>query len=204
MIRITQKIHRVLGLIGLVFILALTLTGVLLNHSEDLELYESYPESSVVLWLYGAETHSENFEEKWGDQAQPPSWEKVITAFHGGKFFGMKSNIFLDFLALIVLAISFTGPYVWFLKRKNNLLNVETGKPSDVEGELLDLLASLKTTQLLHAKTTEIRESLKVTMEKDVNAISEEMTGQLLRLDKKLELIHSNLDNLIVRIGALE
>ncbi len=205
MIRITQKIHRVLGLVGVVFILLLTFTGVLLNHSEDLELYEVYPESPLVLWLYGGgggdPIDSSISSDDWG--GEPPSWEKVLTAFHGGKFFGLESNIFLDFLAIIVLTIALTGPYLWYLKARSNLLNLQTGQSSEEEGELLDLLASLKTIQALHAKTTTFRESLKSAMEKDKETKSPEMLDQLSKLDTKLFNIHSNLDGLIDRIGKL-
>lgn len=202
MIRITQKIHRVLGLVGVVFLLLLTLTGFLLNHSEDFELYESYPESSLVLWLYGfGGEASIDSTENWGNE--PPSWEKVLTAFHGGKFFGLDGNIFLDFLVLIIFTITLTGPYLWYLKRRSSLLNIQTGQTSEGEGELLDLLASLKSIQALHAKTTELRESLKTAMDKDKEMRSPEMIEELNKLDTKLTRIHSNMDSLIERISML-
>lgn len=202
MISITQKIHRVIGLIGVLFILMLTITGVMLNHSEDLELYESYPTNGLVLWLYGSgDKTSIDSREDWG--GGPPSWEKVLTAFHGGKFFGLDGNIFLDFLAVIIFTITLTGPYLWYLKRRNSLLYLQTGKSIGEEGELLDLLASIKDIQALHAKTTALRESLKSALDKDKEKRSPEMIEELDKLDIKLVKIHSNLDRLIERIGSL-
>ena len=202
MVRITHKIHRLIGIIGVLFILMLTVTGVLLNHSEDLELYEHYPTNDLVLWLYGSggQASVDSYED-WG--GEPPSWEKVLTAFHGGKFFGLEGNIFLDLLAFIIFTITITGPYLWYLKRRSSLLYLKTSKSSDEESELLDLLASLKTIQVLHTKTTTVRESLKTAMDKDKSMRSPEMVEELNKLDIKLDKIHFNMDGLIERIDKL-
>ena len=72
-----QILHRVLGIIALVVIVFLAATGMLINHSEDLGLYAKYPESPLVLKLYGYDESGDaaNYTE------EPPTWERVLVRF---------------------------------------------------------------------------------------------------------------------------
>jgi hypothetical protein len=74
-----QILHTIVGLISLILVLLLVFTGLLLNHRDKLSLHEKYPTNSLVLWLYGFQENGkaeENYVET------PPTWERVITAFH--------------------------------------------------------------------------------------------------------------------------
>ncbi len=51
--------HRRAGLIALVLIIILAITGILLNHTESLQLDETYVESSALLNWYGLEPEGE-------------------------------------------------------------------------------------------------------------------------------------------------
>lgn len=51
--------HRRAGLVAMVLVIILAITGVMLNHTESLQLDETYVESSVVLNWYGLEPEGE-------------------------------------------------------------------------------------------------------------------------------------------------
>lgn len=44
--------HRRLGVVAALFVVILSITGVLLNHTDSLKLAERFPQSSLLLWPY--------------------------------------------------------------------------------------------------------------------------------------------------------
>ncbi|MEE9615166.1 MAG: PepSY domain-containing protein [Thermodesulfobacteriota bacterium] len=114
MLKSVQKLHRMAGLISVALVLVITVTGLLLNHREGLALYESYAEGSFVLWLYGGGEGGEGGE--FSDE--PPTWGRVLTAFHAGRFFGSEVSLFLDLMGAVLVALAFTGPYIWLKRRR--------------------------------------------------------------------------------------
>lgn len=113
LLKICQILHRVLGLLTALLILYITVTGFLILHSKDLSLNEAPAQNPLVLWLYGKPRvhiiEGERIEEDY-----PPSLEKTLVALHGGKFFGRSIPIVLDVLALSIIILSLTGPYLWY------------------------------------------------------------------------------------------
>ncbi len=114
-LKISQKLHRILGLLMVFLILYITITGFFILHSKELVLYEVTVENPLMLWLYGKPKvyiiDGERIEEEY-----PPSWEKALVAIHGGKFFGKSFPLVLDVLALSIIIFSITGPYIWYKK----------------------------------------------------------------------------------------
>ena len=108
MTRQIQILHRAIGMVALVVVVFLATTGMLINHSEDLELYAKYPESPLVLKLYGYDDSkaSASYIE------EPPSWERVLTAFHGGRFFGNGGNLILDLVGFICIMLAASGTWL--------------------------------------------------------------------------------------------
>ena len=51
--------HRRVGLVAIALVIILAISGILLNHTEDLKLDESYVESSLLLGWYGLEPEGE-------------------------------------------------------------------------------------------------------------------------------------------------
>jgi hypothetical protein len=112
-----QTLHTIVGLISLILVLLLVFTGLLLNHRDKLSLHEKYPTNSLVLWLYGFQENGkaeENYVET------PPTWERVITAFHGGRFFGKPVYLLVDVIGALILLQAITGLYIWLKKIRSN------------------------------------------------------------------------------------
>lgn len=112
-----QLLHSIVGLVSSILIIFLVLTGLLLNHRNELSLYEKYPTNSVVLWLYGFQEKAEADEDYI---ETPPTWEKVVTAFHGGRFFGKPINLLVDVIGALILFQIITGLYIWLKKLRAN------------------------------------------------------------------------------------
>ena len=118
-IRITKKsinqIHKFTGIAVCVFLIHLSITGIFLNHTEDLSLDEKYTASPIILALYNisipnkAESFSvdNNFISRFGDQvfieSQPvvKSEEPII-----GSVFSQQILHSLYAHAVIVMRIS--------------------------------------------------------------------------------------------------
>lgn len=117
MLRLIQKIHRVVGLISIILIIFFTITGLLLNHREDLKLYDRTPSNGLLLWLYGYSgdvTPQEEIDGVSDGFIKPtPNLERVVTAFHASRFFGRPVPLFLDFLSLSLFLLVVTGSYIW-------------------------------------------------------------------------------------------
>lgn len=117
MLRLIQKIHRVVGLISIMLIIFFTITGVILNHREGLKLYDWTPSNGLLLWLYGYSgdvTSQEEIDGVSDDFIKPtPSLERVVTAFHASRFFGRPVPLLLDILSLSLFLLVVTGSYIW-------------------------------------------------------------------------------------------
>ncbi len=125
-----HRFHRVIGMVAIIPVIFLIVTGLLLEYREPLQLHDVYPENSVVLWLYGSEYQDLEAiagqagleEDEYGGyqdegyRTEPASYERVLTAFHAGKFRGKDTRFLLVISAFILLALSLTGPFIW-LKR---------------------------------------------------------------------------------------
>lgn len=138
MLRLMQKIHRIIGLISIILIIFFTITGVILNHREGLTLYDRTPSNGFFLWLYGYSEYVTSEEENEGligdfDKGSP-SLERIITAFHASRFFGRPMPLFLDILSISLFLLVVTGSYIWI---KRALLLKRSKKAMDgVEEEI--------------------------------------------------------------------
>ncbi len=130
-----HRFHRVIGMVAIIPVIFLIVTGLLLEFREPLQLHDVYPENSVVLWLYGNDQINDQLlndqqgieaiagqaglEDEYGSESygtEPASYERVLTAFHAGKFRGKDTRFLLVISAFTLLALSLTGPFIW-LKR---------------------------------------------------------------------------------------
>jgi hypothetical protein len=144
MLKTIQRLHLIMGLVSIIVVIFLTLTGIFLNHSEELSLYESYPTNSIVLWLYANKgLNEEGMEEDFIEE--PPTWERVLTAFHAGRFFGRPGNLFLDMAGVILILLAVTGPYIWIRR----LVLLKTNRKLREEEALIE-----KTEKLLKVRSS--------------------------------------------------
>ncbi len=201
MYRTVQKIHRVAGLVSIVIVVFLVATGVLLAHSEGLTLYERYVESPLILNLYGeGEEGGEDFTQG------PPTWERVLTAFHSGRLLGVKGSILLDLSAVVLIILCLTGPYIWI--KKLIAFKISKGLPEeDALVEKTEQLQEVKSSARgfieragrLHDISEHVLEHIKGTAAGGEGAArdAEEIEGHLMELDKRMH-------GLIERIKELE
>jgi hypothetical protein len=203
MLKKIQRLHRVVGLVSIIVVFFLAATGVLLNHREELTLYDRYPENPLIMWLYG---EGEGGEERAGEEfiEEPPTWERVLTAFHAGRFLGMKGNLFVDIAAIILVILVLTGPYIWvrrlILLRMSKEIEDEEALIEKTEKLLMvkdSARGFLKRAGQLHDISEHVLEHIKASPEGTVARDIEEIERHLVELDTRMH-------GLIKRIEGLE
>ena len=141
------KLHWRVGLIAAFFIIWLSITGVLLNHSRSLGFHEYYSENSFILSAYNMnvpEGYIENIEKKDGQvlvttqdetltlsegdnveqevarsyRGEGVNIEKIILDLHTGKIFGLSGTVISDLAALALLFLTFSGLYNLWRRKK--------------------------------------------------------------------------------------
>lgn len=83
--------HRRLGLAALVFVFILSITGIMLNHTEDLKLDESIIESDLILNWYGINPQGSPVSYSAGD-IWVSQWNHQLF-FNGHNFFSHKEKL---------------------------------------------------------------------------------------------------------------
>lgn len=199
MFTLVQKLHRLAGLVAVLLILFLTVTGVLLNHTEELSLYDSYTENSLVLWLFGFD--EEGAREEFIEE--PPTWERVLTGFHAGRFFGGEGAFFLDLAAVVLIFLALSGPYLWI---KRHVL-LRTNRKALEEEDLLEKTEKLLKVKesarsfldragQLHDLSEHVLEHIKGAPEGPVARDVVEIEGHLKELDARMHRLISRIKKL--------
>ncbi|OGW03184.1 MAG: hypothetical protein A3D20_01440 [Nitrospinae bacterium RIFCSPHIGHO2_02_FULL_39_82] len=153
-LRICQILHRWTGLLIVPLILISTLTGFLILHRDGLSLYEKPVQNSIFLWLYGEPKTFEIDGEKVTEE-YPPSWGKVLSSFHDGRFRGRSFILIVDILTISLIILSVTGPYLYIKK-----LQFKKGIPVSERLEDLDYLQILDRFSKLKGKSMEIKDRI--------------------------------------------
>jgi hypothetical protein len=203
MLKQVQRLHRVVGLVSIVVVFFLAATGVLLNHREELTLFDKYPENPLIMWLYGEGGAGE---ERAGEEfiEEPPTWERVLTAFHAGRFLGMRGNLFVDIAAVILVILVLTGPYIWIRR----LILLKMSKEVQDEEALIEKTEKLlmvkdsargflKRAGQLHDISEHVLQHIKESPEGTVARDIEEIERHLVELDTRMH-------GLIKKIEGLE
>lgn len=113
--RLLLKWHARLGAVAALFLLAITLTGLLLNHPEQTGLHQSEVSAEWVLdWYYGEVPPGEN-----ATTFRPASvpLSRLMLDLHTGHFFGLGGAVVMDLTAIALLLLIGSGLYNW-VKRK--------------------------------------------------------------------------------------
>ncbi len=153
-LKIFHILHRATGLLVIPLILVSVVTGFLLLHREALSLYEKPVQSSFFLWLYGEPKVIEIDGEKIAEN-YPPSWGKVLSSFHDGRFRGISFILIADVLVISLIILCLTGPYLYFKK-----IQLKRGIPISERLEDLDYLQILDRFSKLKGKSIEIKDRI--------------------------------------------
>ncbi len=191
-----QRFHKIVGLVSIIVVLFLVLTGLFLNHREELSLYDRYPANSIVLWLYGND--DEYIEE-------PPTWERVLTAFHGGRFFGRTFNLFVDTAGVILISLALTGSYIWLrrsalLKKKDREI-IEEEALIEKSEQLMKVRSVAKG---LHAKAGKLHDISEHVMEHIKGAYGKALERNMGEIEGHLRELDSSMHALLTRIERMD
>lgn len=104
-------LHWRIGIAAAVFVLWLSITGILLNHSRSMGLHHIFLDHPIILGAYNMDVD----EELRGDGI---NLEKFILDLHTGKLFGISGTLISDLAALAMIFLTLSGIYnLWRRKR---------------------------------------------------------------------------------------
>ena len=112
-----RAVHLITGILVALWLLAMSATGVLINHQESLGLTEMDVSNRHLPAHYTDEFHPET-----------TRLNVVLTDLHSGRFFGARGKLISDAVALMVILSIGTGVYSFFLRRSaSSAQQVENG-----------------------------------------------------------------------------
>ena len=112
-----RAVHLITGFLVALWLLAMSATGVLINHQESLGLTEMDVSNRHLPAHYTEEFHP-----------RTPRLNVVLTDLHSGRFFGARGKLISDAVALMVVLSIGTGVYSFFLRRSaSSAQQVEAG-----------------------------------------------------------------------------
>ena len=101
-----RAVHLITGFLVALWLLAMSATGVLINHQESLGLTEIDVSNRRLPTHYSDEFHP-----------QTTRLNVILADLHSGRFFGARGNLISDAVALMVFLSIGTGVYSFFLRR---------------------------------------------------------------------------------------
>ncbi len=101
-----RAVHLITGFLVALWLLAMSATGVLINHQESLGLTEMDVGNRHLPAHYSDEFHPET-----------TRLSVILADLHSGRFFGARGNLISDAVALMVFISIGTGVYSFFLRR---------------------------------------------------------------------------------------
>lgn len=117
--------HRALGVVSVVFVIVLSITGILLNHNAKLGLNTSIISSEWLLNLYDIDPEAVS---DFGYPTEVLTVDRIILDIHTGRAFGVFGPIVMDGVAIILLLLSFSGIYMWAKRKRQKKDNKKRNK----------------------------------------------------------------------------
>ncbi len=114
--RIMLKWHARLGVIAAIFILSLTITGLLLNHQELLGIHGNAISAEWVLDHYYGEVPAGEDAATFRPSSVP--LDRIILDLHSGHFFGISGVVLMDIASIALLLLTGSGVYNWIKRKK--------------------------------------------------------------------------------------
>ena len=102
--------HRRLGITAALFVILLTITGVLLNHNASLNLQKAYIKNEWLLDWYNIDAKQEDAS---GFPEEIRTVDRVVLDIHTGRFFCEWGPYVMDGAALCLFLLAITGIYMW-------------------------------------------------------------------------------------------
>lgn len=99
--------HRRVGMAAALFVVLLTVTGIVLNHNAALKLHTVHLQSGWLHSWYGLPDPKET-------EFPGLTADRVLLDLHTGKFFGQWGPYVMDAAALAFLFLTGTGFYLWW------------------------------------------------------------------------------------------
>ena len=116
-LRFLYRLHRKLGIVTALFIVILSVTGIMLNHNAQFGLNKQFITSQWILKLYGKEqqTYSES-----GYPTNNLTADQIILDIHTGRILGKFGPFFMDIIAVLLIILSGTGLFIYIKKARKN------------------------------------------------------------------------------------
>lgn len=113
-----RTVHLVTGFTVALWLLVMTVTGVLINHQEGLGLTEIEVPNAYLPAHYTDEFHPDT-----------TRLNVVLADLHSGRFFGSKGRLLSDVIGLLVLISITSGVYSFRLRRRNGSRRAVESEP---------------------------------------------------------------------------
>jgi hypothetical protein len=104
--------HRRIGITVAIWLVVLAVSGLLINHAHDWKLDQAGIPAVAQQLIYPM-TMGDEFE-----AAAFISWERLLLDIHAARFLGSLSIWFSDFMAVLLLLLSFSGIWLWWRHSK--------------------------------------------------------------------------------------
>lgn len=98
--------HRRIGITAALFVILLSVTGLILNHNTSLGLNKDFITNELLLNWYGYDVNADYSKEVL-------TIDQVILDIHTGRFFGSLGTYVMDAAAIAFLILAGTGIYMW-------------------------------------------------------------------------------------------
>jgi uncharacterized iron-regulated membrane protein len=118
--RLSRKLHLVLGLIAALWLIFMGITGVLINHQEQLGLGDKEISNRFLPDSYRADMRTGT-----------TRLNVVITDLHSGRFFGKYGYLISDVIALLLIFSVVSGVYMHVFSKYVKSYNAQNGTASE-------------------------------------------------------------------------
>ena len=107
--RVLYRWHRRVAMIGVLFLIQMTITGFFLNHSSSLNLNKKEPSSFLANQIYSPSSETE-----LGYPLNSITWDRLLLDIHTGRIFGKFGVFLVDVFSLLLLFVGISGIFLWW------------------------------------------------------------------------------------------
>ena len=118
--RLSRKLHLVIGLIAALWLIFMSVTGVLINHQEQLGLGDKEISNRVLPSSYSADVRTGT-----------TRLNVIIADLHSGRFFGKYGYLISDVVALLLIFSVVSGVYMHVFSKYVKSYNAQNGSTSE-------------------------------------------------------------------------
>ncbi|MBI1746974.1 MAG: hypothetical protein HYR55_10355 [Acidobacteria bacterium] len=104
--RIGKKLHLIIGMIGAVWLLFMSVTGILINHQEPLGLGDREISDRFLPTSYRADVRTGS-----------TRWNVVLADLHSGRIFGRYGYMISDIIGGLLILSVLSGAFMYFFTK---------------------------------------------------------------------------------------